>query len=425
MIKQIKLHSNQYEVWSDPHRFKVLCAGRRWGKSTLALTAALTVLAEKKNAIAAVVAPTYQQAKDIYWRDPMKIPSIIPPDAIAKKNDSELFLQLKATNSYLYLRGSDRPDTLRGLRYDFVVLDEYAQMKEKVWEEIIQPALLDAGGTAMFISTPFGYDKFYKLWKKGQKMDKEWKSWRYTSYDNPYLDKKVIEQARTDTDEDTFAQEYLAEFRKLKGMVYKDFDRSVHVIPPKEISPYQSHYRAIDFGYVNPTAVLFTAIDDDKNLIIYDEIYRSGLQTPDLYEVIRQKSVGRNFLNTVADSAQRSDIEELQKYGLGVYGISKTSGTRNEDWTTYRIRRVAEKLRTKKLFIFNHCKNLIFEFENYRYQEVKEDERTKEIPLKINDHALDALSYLIVSLPERIEPEVMPWEEVPEGEPEKDWSFAK
>src|SRR3990167_10688943 len=175
-LKTIKLHPYQYEVWNDKHRFKVICAGRRWGKSTLAITSALTVMASKPNSICAVIAPTYQQAKDIYWRDPLKIPSLIPQDAILKKNDSELFIQLKDVNSYLYLRGSDRPDTLRGLRYDFAVLDEYASMKANVWEQIIQPALLDSGGNAMFISTPFGYDKFYKIWKKGQDgKDKDWK----------------------------------------------------------------------------------------------------------------------------------------------------------------------------------------------------------------------------------------------------------
>lgn len=419
MIKQIKLHPTQFEVWEDKHRFKVVCAGRRWGKSTLALVSTLSVLGEKKEAIVAIVAPTYQQAKDIYWRDPQKIPSFIPPEIIEKKNDSELFIQIGPTKSFLYLRGSDRVDTLRGLRYDFVVLDEYASMKENVWEQIIQPTLLDSGGKALFISTPRGYDKFYELWKKGQGEDPQWKSWRFSSYDNPYLDRDFIEQCKKDMDEDTFGQEILAEFKKYTGLVYKDFDRSVHVIEPIELQNNWTYYRAIDFGFVNPTGVLFVAVTPDGLIYVFDEIYLSGLQTPDLAELIKQKSAGRTFVNGWADSAQISDIKELQRYGISFTPVEKTSRT-NEDWTTYRIRKVTEKLRNKKLFVFKNCQNLIWEFENYRYHEVREGQQVKEVPAKINDHLLDALSYLIVSLPEWVQPEIAKYQQFIQQQPVRD-----
>jgi len=403
MIKQLKLHPSQFEVWEDQHRFKVVCAGRRWGKSILALVSSLTELSKKNDAITAIVGPTFQQVKDIYWRDPQKISSLIPPEAILKRNDSELFLQL-VNGSYLYLRGSDRPDTLRGLRYDFVILDEFASMKENVWEQIIQPTLLDSGGGALFISTPKGYDRFYNLWLKGQGGDSEWKSWRFSSYDNPYLERKYIEQMKKDMDEDTFGQEILAEFKKYSGLVYKDFSREKHLIEPMELQSNWTYYRAIDFGFVNPTAVIFAAITDKGGLIIWDEIYQAGLQTPDLAQLIKQKSEGKTFVNTVADSAQMADIEELRRYGLMVNPISKTSGSKEEDWTTFRIRKVAEKLRNGTLKIFKNCQNLVFEFENYQYHEVREGSWVREVPLKINDHLLDALSYLICSLPERVEP---------------------
>ncbi len=402
MIKQIELHPTQFEVWEDKHRYKVVDAGRRWGKSILALAEVLYFAGQKEKAITAIVSPTFQQVKDIYWRDPQKIPKMIPPEAILKKNDSELFLQL-VNGSYIYLRGSDRPDTLRGLRYDFVVLDEYASMKENIWEEIIQPTLLDSGGSALFISTPKGYEKFYDLWLRGQKPNDQWKSWKFTSYDNPYLEKEFIDQAKNDMDEDTFAQEILAEFKKYVGLVYKDFKREEQVIEPKELQNDWTYYRAIDFGFVNPTGVIFAGIDKEGVVYVYDEIYQKGLQTPDLAELIKQKSAGRTFINTWADSAQASDIEELRKYGLGITPVVKSSKT-NEDWTTYRIRRVTEKLRNKKLFVFKNCENLIYEFENYQYHEVREGQQVKEVPMKINDHLLDALSYLIVSLPEWVEP---------------------
>lgn len=406
MIKKIKLHPKQYEVWQDTHRFKIVCAGRRWGKSTLAVVSALSEIGKGNNKIGAIIAPTYQQAKDIYWRDPQKLFSLIPPEAIAKRNDSELFIQL-INGSFLYLRGSDRPDTLRGLRYDFVVLDEYASMKENVWEEIIMPALLDSGGKALFISTPKGYDKFYELWSKE---DIEWKSWRFTSFDNPHLDKKFIEQAKKDMDEDTFGQEIMAEFKKYSGLVYKSFSREKHVVEPVELKENWTFYRSIDFGWAVPTGVIFATISDKGIIYVFDEIYQAGLQTPDLALMIKQKSGGRSFINSFADSAQAADIEELRRYGLAITGVQKTSGS-SEDWTTFRIRKVNEKLQNEKLFVFKNCQNLIWEFEHYRYHDVKEEQEVRERPAKINDHLLDALSYLVVSLPERIEPTIQEQEE--------------
>ena len=152
--------------------------------------------------------------------------------------------------------------------------------------------------------------------------------------------------------------------------MYKDFKREKHVISPIELQFDWSYYRGVDFGFVHPTGVIFMAINPKGIIYVYDEIYQTGLQTPDLANLIKQKTGGRNITLTVADSAQQSDIAELQKYGIGVVPVSKASGTREEDWTTHKIRRVTEKLRNDKLFVFSNCVNTISEFESYQYHEV-------------------------------------------------------
>lgn len=403
-----QLHEGQLDVATNASRFKVLAAGRRFGKSTLSLALAVKHCLDNSGVKAWIVCPTFQQSKDIYWRSIEKVPFwtnlLISQGLRIKKNDSELLLEFP-NKSLLQLKGSDREDTLRGSGLSFVILDEASSMKPNVWVEIIQPSLIDSGGKALFISSPKGFDWFYELWMKGQRGDKDWKSWRYTSYENPLLDKHYLDQAKKDSDEDVFASEYLAEFRRFSGLVYKDFDRSKHVVDQIELKDGWTYYRAIDFGFVNASAVLFAAISDKGELYIYDEIYQAGLKTPDLASLISQKSGGRFFSNTVADSAQISDIEELKRYGFGIMPIQKRSGAANESWTEFRIRKVAEKLRNNTLKIFKSCPNLIFEFENYRYHVSRDEtQQIREIPLKLNDHALDALSYLIVNLPERIEP---------------------
>ena len=333
----------------------------------------------------------------------------IPLEWIAKKNEADLEITL-INGSRIALKSAEHPDRLRGVKLNGLVVDEIAFLRDwdRIWEEALRPTLTDMQAPALFISTPRGYNHFFDLWQKGQGDDPDWKSWRFTTYDNPFVPREEIDQAKNELDEDAFAQEYLAEFKKFTGLVYKDFSREKHVIAPIELGPDWTFYRAIDFGWAHPTAVLFVAVDPKGIMYIYDEIYQTGLQTPDLANLINQKSAHRHFAATVADSAQASDIAELQKYGLAISPVKKTSGSRDEDWSTFRIRKVSEKLRNGKLFVFENCQNTIWEFENYRYHEVREGNTVQERPMKVNDHAMDALSYLVVSLPERVEPAFAP-----------------
>jgi phage terminase large subunit-like protein len=120
------------------------------------------------------------------------------------------------------IRGSDRPDTLRGLGISFVVLDEYADMKPNVWEEIVMPALSDVKGRALFIGTPKGKNHFFELYKQANdpKRSEEWDSFQFNSTDNPTLDPKEIEAARNRMSAAAFKQEYLASFQSGSGGMF-------------------------------------------------------------------------------------------------------------------------------------------------------------------------------------------------------------
>jgi len=421
---QIKLHPNQYQTATDNHRFRVVCAGRRFGKSVLSRSIVLD-WATKKQGLYWIVSPTYQMAKDIHWKQGYNLE--IPQDWILKKNEVDLEIVLK-NGSRIALKSAENPDRLRGVGLSGLVVDEIAFLKDwkRIWKEALRPSLSDTKAPALFISTPLGYNHFYDLWMKGQTDDKEWKSWHFTTYDNPYIAVSEIEQAKSELDEDTFAQEYLGEFKKFTGLVYKEFSRENNVIEPIELQPNWTYYRGVDFGWVNPTAVVFVAITDKGELFVFDEIYQKGLQTPDLAQLIKQKSSGKAFTNTIADSAQIADIEELRKYGLMINPVEKTSGSPTESWTAYRIRKVNEKLKTKTLKVFSTCKNLIFEFENYQYHEIRNGSEVKEVPMKINDHAINALEYLICSLPEKIEASYETQKHIPQyaGFVKKNWSLA-
>jgi hypothetical protein len=120
------------------------------------------------------------------------------------------------------LKGSDRPDTLRGIGLSYVVLDEYASMKVEVWEQIIRPTLADVKGGALFIGTPAGKNHFYDIWQEAKDEKKEdWEAFQYTSIDNPILDPEEIKTARDTMSTQAFRQEFEASFVSFTGGIFK------------------------------------------------------------------------------------------------------------------------------------------------------------------------------------------------------------
>lgn len=222
----ITLHDNQLDVFNDKHRFKVVAAGRRFGKSYLAAVN-LFVEAAKNTKIRTdgvevdlaleevyYVAPTFEQGKKILW----PLLKEIGQDLIATKMENTGTLTL-LNGRRISIKGADRPDSLRGVGLSYVVLDEYAFMKEEAWETILSPALARVEGEALFIGTPEGKNHFYNLWTKGIDDDRTWKSWTFKSIDNPFLPVAEIAEARERMSEQLFRQEMEASFESSGGLV--------------------------------------------------------------------------------------------------------------------------------------------------------------------------------------------------------------
>ena len=148
----------QQEVWEDATRFKVVAAGRRTGKSRLAAwRLIISALSDKKGQVF-YVAPTQGQARDIMWQLLLELAHNVISTAHVNN------LQIKLINGCtISLKGADRPETMRGVSLKFLCMDEYADMKPEVWEQILRPALADQKGDALFIGTPMGRNHFYDL----------------------------------------------------------------------------------------------------------------------------------------------------------------------------------------------------------------------------------------------------------------------
>ncbi|RKZ84460.1 MAG: hypothetical protein DRQ39_08325 [Gammaproteobacteria bacterium] len=222
------LHKKQLEIFTDPSRFKVCAAGRRAGKSYLSAVTLLIEALKEENRFGIklkgkevwYVAPTYQQARDIIWG----LLKDLGENVIEQVYENTSTMRL-INGRTIKLKGSDRPDTLRGVSLAFVVLDEYAFMKPEVWDMIIGPALADTRGEALFIGTPYGKNHFYDLWSEASSnVDPDWEAFHFNSLDNPLISKEELEKARLRMSREAFKQEFEASFEAAGGGAFKESD---------------------------------------------------------------------------------------------------------------------------------------------------------------------------------------------------------
>lgn len=397
-------HSAQQEIAeaSLNYKYVVVRAGRRFGKSALALNIVLREALYNPGRYW-IIAPEYTQAKSIYWRD--LVDEYVPEAIVLKKNDNELILEIQSAvpgkKSVIEFKGSDREDKLRGAGLKGVVLDEYAFQKESVWDKVVGPMLVQTDGWAIFITTPNGVaNHFKKFWDDAVAAEAEpdntlWKTFHFTSYDNPTIKRENLDAERARLTEEFFTQEYLAEFAKFTGLIYTGFDDKKH-IQDFEIDENWSFYRAIDFGATDPDAVPFIGVDRDGIIYVFDEIYVSGLYTSELAELIKQKSAHRYFIASYADSAGKQQIMDLGQQGVYCTPVKKNTGEGNREWLQATIRQVHQLLKEDRIIIHPRCKGLIKEFMSYSWRKDRLGEAVN-IPEDKNNHLLDALRYFVVS----------------------------
>ena len=214
----IELLPWQQEVWGDTTRFKIVAAGRRTGKSRLAAWMLIVNALQADKGHVFYVAPTQGQARDIMWQTLLELGHPVVSGSHINN------LQIKLINgATISLKGADRPETMRGVSLKFLVLDEYADMKPEVFEQILRPALTDQKGSAMFVGTPIGRNHFYELYKYAELGDDPtYKAWHYTSYDNPLLDPEEIDTAKKSMSSYAFRQEFMASFEARGSEMFKE-----------------------------------------------------------------------------------------------------------------------------------------------------------------------------------------------------------
>jgi hypothetical protein len=388
----LTLRYAQGEVFSSRKRFRVLVAGRRFGKSYLSCIELLRGAIERPGETFFYAAPTYRMAKDIAWK---VLKRLVPKAWIKSKNETDLKIEL-VNGSTIELKGTENAMALRGRSLAGVVLDEAAFMDAEVWFEVIRPALADKQGWALFISTPDGTASwFYDLWCYCENDDPDWQRWQFTTIQGDNVPPEEIEAARAQLDPRTFRQEFEASFENLSGLVAVSFgddniDKQVQDLP---ILPL---LLGLDFN-VEFMAGVF-AVKKGEDLWVFDElILTGGATTWDFCEAVQQKfGIERRI---IACPDPTGGARKTAGVGQTDHSILRKSGfTVSSPRAPWKIRDkinavnmgLLDATGRRRIFIHPRCKELIKSLRTLTYAP------GTGLPNKNLgvDHAFDALGYL-------------------------------
>jgi len=371
-------------------RFRVLLSGRRFGKTHIAINE-LARFARYPRKKCWYVSPSYRMSKDIVWRE--LLDKLRKHKWLKSVNNSDLTVTLR-NNSIISLRGADNENSLRGVGLDFLVLDEFADIKEHAWFEVLRPTLSDKNGSALFCGTPRGYGSWsYNLFTKAND-DHEWESFQYTTLEGGQVPANEIEQARNDLDERTFKQEYEASFVNYAGQIYYNFDRGKTVIS-EYIPETKTIHVGMDFN-IDPMSCVIAEIKND-DVYVYDEIQIYSSNTQEMVQELKNRYYGYQIIVYPDPAAKQrktsaggvTDIAILKNAGFNIRVRNSHPLVRD------RINSVNTKLKNangkNSLFIANKCKSAIKSLERQIYKD------GTTVPDKDNgyDHFNDSLGYMI------------------------------
>ena len=371
------------EILLDPHRFKVVVAGRRFGKTYLALMW-LCLGNIEANERRWFIAPTYRQGKMIAFPVLRQIFR-----GRAKINESELKVTLP-NGAEICIKGADNEDSLRGAGLNRVVLDEYAMFKSHVWQEIVLPMLATTQGDAMFIGTPDGYNSLYDLYLKGQS-DPEWMSWQYTTIEGGFVADDEIDRLKSNMDGRLYRQEMEASFETTGNRAAYNFDRDIHIKKADGLT--SERFIGMDMNVDYMSAVI-ACVYTDGTIHYYDEIRQSNSNTEAMSREMRKRWGLHPIFPDPAGKARsttsnRSDHQILKDNGFQV--IARVAHPTQKDRLSALNRMLLDAKDRVKMTIDPSCIYLIKDLE--QVQRDKKGGIDKSNPEL--SHMLDACSYYI------------------------------
>jgi len=379
------LNTTRKKILKDQSRFKVIVAGRRWGKTVLSLMYLLKDPFQQGER-RWFITPTYRQGKMIVF--PV-LRQMFQGFVGAKLNESEMSVMFD-NGAELAVKGADNEHNLRGVELTKCVMDEMAYIKPHVWEEIVYPMLATTQGSVLFIGTPNGYDVMYDLYSRGQS-DQDWKSWQFKTIDGGFVPAEEISRARRTMDATLFRQEFEASFESTGNRAAWNFDREIHVKQSMELSTYL--WWGCDFNVDYMTAVLACQYTDGT-IHYFNEIRLKNSNTEEMAR--KMKAINPNIEcypdpagSARSTTSRRSDHAILRDYGFIIR--AKRSHPSHVDRLNALNRKLLDADGNVTMTVDPKCIYLIKDLEQVQ-RDKKGGIDKSQIELT---HALDACSYVI------------------------------
>ena len=404
-------HDYQVELHDSDVRFKIVVGGRRVGKSLMALHELIRHCITVPKAVGWWVAPTIQMAREVGWEEFLFLKDILNPGIITCH---DTLMRVRFTNgSVMYFKGGDNEKSLRGRGLTMVVIDEAAFISEEIWTRAILPALADKQGKALLISTPNGRNWFWKTALDAQNplYKERWGYWHWPSSMNPLMTFDELREISRNISEMDFRQEFLGEFVTRGGMVYDEFSAN-NILGGGIPSDFDYDiYMGMDFGYANPTAICFVAVNKQNgSVVMFDELYLTRTKIADILTEIEEKLYFHHIDPTSIKAIYTDPAGNAEELSSGISPVDYLRMCKHKFNVVNKKTNIAPGLALvrafianaageRRFFVTNNCREAIKSITGYTYDKKDGSEVIKEEPLKdgIHDHMCDAIRYFFVN----------------------------
>jgi hypothetical protein len=322
-------HPGQEKVHASRARRRVVACGVRWGKSRAAAVEALAAAMEpRERSVGWIVAPTYDLADKVFREVVIIGAEHLRPHIVSlKENEKRLVIRnLAGGLSEIRGKSADNPVSLLGEGLDWLVIDEAARLKPVIWEGYCSQRLIDKRGWVLMISTPRGKGWFYDAFRQGQGLDSDYESWNAPSWENPYLERALIDAERGRLPERVFRQEYGGEFLEGSGQVFR-YVRESATGELRDPVPGERYVAGLDLAQVHDFTVL-VIMTRQRQVVFTDRFHRLDWSQ----QIVRIKAALERYGNPQVwvDSTGAGEpiFENLRREGIKAEGYVLTQSSK-------------------------------------------------------------------------------------------------
>ncbi len=358
------IHQWQLEVLRDFDnglwRFAMLNWHRRARKTTLAINLLIRECCKNPKSRYGYITSTFAAAKSIVWRDPNMLKKYLPSGLVLRTNESELYVEFN-NGSILSIHGSDKPDSIRGVDFEGVVIDEWALVKISVWDEILRPIIAQKPSRwAMFTFTPKGRNHAYRMWCKAI-AEERWKRYELKGEDSLIIPVDELVLLRREIPASTYAQEIQCNFNEDNAGVFRGVDNCIGGSLVDKAEKGFTYITGVDLAKVHDFTVVTTICRETHKVVGFKRF--NQLDWTIQKEAIIAETRKYNSMAVVDTTGVGEPIfEDLKKSSVNCLAYHITMPSKKE-----LIDRLIVAIE-QRLITFPNVEVMVDELKNYSYE---------------------------------------------------------